>query len=169
MDGNTTLELIWATVITGAVGIGVSYIKSYLEKLRQRDADMEQERQQTLQSLVATQALTEASQREIMVKLDGFDKRFERNEQLRQLLKQGEIALLKDRLVWSAQKFMKQQWIPMSQRETLTNMFNAYKSMGGNGVAEYYFNELMKLKVKDDGSHIYLSPSGDDEKLNLEK
>lgn len=57
----------------------------------------------------------------------------------------GVEALLRDRLLASIETCLSNGYVTIATLEVLTSMFEAYQSLGGNGIVHQMFNRLIKL------------------------
>ena len=63
----------------------------------------------------------------------------------------GELVLLRDRIIQSCRTFIKRGRITITARNNIKSMYKSYHDdFGGNGDGEYYFCEMMKLTVDND-------------------
>ena len=59
------------------------------------------------------------------------------------------IAILKDRLYQGCNHFLTVGEIPIHELENLSDLYNAYSALGGNGVGEAIWNKTKKLRVNN--------------------
>lgn len=62
-----------------------------------------------------------------------------------ELIKQGVIALLHDRLYQACQFFLQRGYCNLDDRDNLEYMFRPYKALGGNGTGEELYNRCLAL------------------------
>lgn len=65
--------------------------------------------------------------------------------QEQELIKQGVIALLHDRLYQACQFFLQRGYCNLDDRDNLEYMFRPYKALGGNGTGEELYNRCLAL------------------------
>ena len=58
---------------------------------------------------------------------------------------EGMRALLRDRIIWANNHYMEKGSIPVYARDTVTDMYNAYHALGGNGTVTALKDEVMAL------------------------
>jgi hypothetical protein len=68
-----------------------------------------------------------------------------------ELVKQGMLALLHDRLYQACQYYLKQRYCSIDDRDNLEYMFRPYKKLGGNGTGEELYNRCMALPYGPEG------------------
>ena len=66
-----------------------------------------------------------------------------KNEQ--DLVKQGVLAILHDRLYQACQFYLKRGYCTLEDRDNLDYMFRPYKALGGNGTGEELYNRCLAL------------------------
>lgn len=66
-----------------------------------------------------------------------------KNEQ--ELVKQGVLAILHDRLYQACQFYLKRGYCTLEDRDNLDYMFRPYKALGGNGTGEELYNRCLAL------------------------
>lgn len=66
-------------------------------------------------------------------------------KQEQELIKQGVIALLHDRLYQACQFFLQRGYCNLDDRDNLEYMFRPYKALGGNGTGEELYNRCLAL------------------------
>lgn len=83
-----------------------------------------------------------------IVLLYGFQRYTERQkktETKQQALEQGVRSLLRDRIIQSCVKYTNQGHVPLEELDNVTDMFNAYKGLDGNGAAEAIYKRFLTL------------------------
>ena len=66
-----------------------------------------------------------------------------KNEQ--ELVKQGVLAILHDRLYQACQFYLKRGYCTLEDRDNLDYMFRPCKALGGNGTGEELYNRCLAL------------------------
>ena len=59
-------------------------------------------------------------------------------------------CLLRTEIISICHKTEKDQYLPVWQMENLTNMYNAYKALGGNGVAKKLYEKAIKFPQREE-------------------
>ena len=80
--------------------------------------------------------------------LYGFKKYNERqksNEVKQQAIENGLRSLLRDRIIQSCISYMKQGNVLVEDMDNVTQMYNAYKDLGGNGAVEAVYKKFLSL------------------------
>ena len=83
-----------------------------------------------------------------IVLLYGFQRYTDRQKQTeskQQALEEGVRSLLRDRIIQSCTKHAKQGHVPLEELSSITDMYNSYKELGGNGAAEAIYKRLLTL------------------------
>ncbi len=63
-------------------------------------------------------------------------------------MKQGLISLLRSDIINAYYQYAEKEYIPIYAMENVTEMYNAYHNLGGNGTVTKLFNELQELPTK---------------------
>lgn len=66
-------------------------------------------------------------------------------KQEQDLVKQGVLAILHDRLYQACQFYLKRGYCTIDDRDNLEYMFRPYKALGGNGTGEELYNRCLTL------------------------
>ena len=66
-------------------------------------------------------------------------------KQEQDLVKQGVLAILHDRLYQACQFYLKRGYCTIDDRDNLEYMFRPYKALGGNGTGEELYNRCLAL------------------------
>ena len=72
------------------------------------------------------------------------------------VLREGILALLHDRLYTACSFFITRGWADLDDRENLEYLYKPYKALGGNGTGENLYQAVQKLP--------YNSPEGEKKK-----
>ena len=62
-------------------------------------------------------------------------------------MREGMRAMLRDHIIQTASKSMKQGHSQVCMVENMTHMFNSYTDLGGNGGVRHIFDQCMELPV----------------------
>ena len=120
-------------VITLCFGILSWYVKRHLDRISEREAQM--------QSLLA--AKEAAMHEQLMSK--------EREiEEIRIANNRGTQALLRDRLLQGFHYFKRRGMVTYGEARNYENMYEAYHALGKNGIMDIVFEQFKKIPVKDD-------------------
>lgn len=65
------------------------------------------------------------------------------------LLKEGLVAILHDRLYQSGMYFLDKGEITTSQMKNLEHLYTAYHNLGGNGTGTEIYERVQELKLKN--------------------
>lgn len=66
------------------------------------------------------------------------------------VLREGILALLHDRLYTACSIFIERGWATLDDRENLECMFKPYKALGGNGTGEHLYHEVLSLPISEE-------------------
>ena len=83
-----------------------------------------------------------------IVLLYGFKQyvaRQRKTEQKQEAIENGLRSLLRDRIIQSCVKYMKQGNVPVEELENVTHMYDAYRGLDGNGAAEAIYKQFLVL------------------------
>ena len=65
-------------------------------------------------------------------------------------LKNGMQSLLRNNIIDAHDKYTKKRYCPIYAKESLTKTYEAYHSLGGNGVITKLYNDIMALTETDE-------------------
>ena len=77
-------------------------------------------------------------------------KEIEREAKFKNAIREGMQAMLRDHIIQTASKSMKQGYAQVYMVENMTHMFESYVDLGGNGAVHYIFEKFMNLPVVRD-------------------
>ena len=77
--------------------------------------------------------------------ITNYKSRLKKNKDCDDILRQAVQAILRDRLLDEGEKFVKKGWVETSYKQNYDNMYNAYHSLGKNGVMCDTHNKVMLL------------------------
>lgn len=66
-------------------------------------------------------------------------------KQEQELVKQGVLAILHDRLYQACQFYLQRGYCTLADRDNLEYMFRPYKALGGNGTGEDLYDRCLAL------------------------
>lgn len=75
-------------------------------------------------------------------------KRSRQDKKEREAMQLGVQALLRNELIESHDKYMKEGCCPIHNRDNIINMYDQYHKLGANGVVDGLMNELLRLPVE---------------------
>lgn len=87
-----------------------------------------------------------------IILLYGFKRYIEKNkstEERQTAIENGLRSLLRDRIVKTCMTCAKQGHVPIEELEIVTDMFEAYKKLKGNGATEAIYNRFLTLPTID--------------------
>ena len=120
-------------VITLCFGILSWYVKRHLDRISEREAQM--------QSLLAEKET--AMHEQLMAKEKEI-------EEIRLANNRGTQALLRDRLLQGYHYFKKRGMVTYGEARNYENMYEAYHALGKNGIMDIIFEKFKLIPVKDD-------------------
>jgi len=91
-----------------------------------------------------------------IILLYGFQRYITRqkdSEKRQDAVENGLRSLLRDRIVRSCMSYTKQGHVPIEELEIITDMFEAYKNLGGNGATEAVYKRFLSLPTVDMHNH----------------
>lgn len=60
----------------------------------------------------------------------------------------ADLVLLRDKLIYYYSKYMPEQEMPQAIYENMTEMFECYTALGGNGTVKHMYDEMKKVKIR---------------------
>ena len=120
-------------VITLCFGVLSWYVKRHLDRISEREAQM--------QSLLAEKEA--AMHAQLMLKEKEI-------EEIRLANNRGTQALLRDRLLQGYHFFKRRGMVTYGEARNYENMYEAYHALGKNGIMDVVFEQFKKIPVKDD-------------------
>lgn len=72
-------------------------------------------------------------------------KKWKRDTEEQEILKQGVLAILEDRLYQKCQYHISVKFIGVNDRENLESLYMSYNALGGNGTGTDLYNECRSL------------------------
>ena len=120
-------------VITLCFGVLSWYVKRHLDRISEREAQM--------QSLLAAK---EAMMHEQLMQKE------REIEEIRLANNRGTQALLRDRLLQGYHFFKRRGVVSYGEARNFENMYEAYHALGKNGIMDVVFEQFKKIPVKDD-------------------
>lgn len=120
-------------VITLCFGVLSWYVKRHLDRISEREAQM--------QSLLAEKEA--AMHAQLMLKEKEI-------EEIRLANNRGTQALLRDRLLQGFHFFKRRGMVTYGEARNYENMYEAYHALGKNGIMDIVFEQFKKIPVKDD-------------------
>ena len=150
------LSEIWGAVITTVVAGLIKFMYSFLKEQR----DKHEQEQRTKNNIIAALMKNNEELIEWRKDIEEKNSRIEQelisiNSQIKKI-NHSDLILMKDRILQSCRYFISKGYITMSARENITEMYDCYKDMGGNGVGKMMYEHAMKLPVKDTTGEIEL-------------
>lgn len=119
--------------ITLIFGVFAWYIKRHLDRITQREAEMQ----------------AALAQREVEMQAALAEER-KRIEEIRLANNRGTQALLRDRLLQGYHFFMRRGMITYGEAKNYENMYEAYHSLGKNGIMDTVYQKFKAIPIKDD-------------------
>ena len=120
-------------VITLCFGVLSWYVKRHLDRISEREAQM--------QSLLAEKEA--AMHEQLMLKEKEI-------EEIRIANNRGTQALLRDRLLQGFHFFKRRGVVSYGEARNYENMYEAYHALGKNGIMDVVFEQFKRIPVKDD-------------------
>lgn len=76
-------------------------------------------------------------------------KKFKEQQDRERATEQGVKALLRNEIIKTYNHYMDKGYMPIHERDNLSNLFKQYKNLGGNGTIPPLIDELMELPVRE--------------------
>lgn len=68
-------------------------------------------------------------------------------------LEAGMQAILRDRIIQAYNHYVTKGWLPFYAMENVTQMYDAYHALGGNGAVQELYEKMLKMPQKEVGRH----------------
>ena len=146
------IEQIWAVTISAVVTGVVTYLFALIKEQTKKHNEETQRKEEVLKCLIETnkeiltwRKNTEENIKTLKETVNNIDKHLS-------LIKNGGMAILRDRSIQSCRVFIEKGQIGLIPRENIREMYKWYHELGGNGIGEMYYKQAMELKVKPSSS-----------------
>ena len=141
---------IWGFVITTVVIGLIKFTYSVLKDLKQKNEQEQRTKNNIIQALMKnSEELTDWKQ-EIDQNTVHFQQEIIALHQQIQKIKTGDLILMRDRILQTCRYYISKGYITLPMRENLTEMYQCYQSMGGNGTGKLMYEQTLQLPVKTD-------------------
>lgn len=77
-----------------------------------------------------------------------FFTRYKKELEEQELIKQGVLALLHDRLYQACRYYLEQEYITASQLNNVEHLYESYHNLGGNGTGTELYNRCKNMQIK---------------------
>ena len=149
MLSEISLEHIWGAVLTTVVAGIIKLIFDILKEQKAKREREEAEKTEIIKALVTYNK--ELVQWREKIEADSIALRSEiqlLNNKIN-LITKADLVIMKDRIISLCKTFINKGYILLSYREHLTEMYNLYTAMGGNGSGKIMYEYVMTLPIKD--------------------
>lgn len=141
---------IWGAVITVTIAGLIKYMFTFLKELKEKSAQEQKTKNNIIdalmkngEELVEWRKYMEEKNSRIEQELQSINKQVSK-------ITHSDLILMKDRILQICRYFLAKNYITMSARENLTDMYQCYQSLGGNGMGKLMYEQAMKLPIKDE-------------------
>lgn len=146
---NVSWEQIWGAIITTIVATLIKVVFSFLKEQKKKHEEAEKQKNDIITALMANNQELIAWRKDMDAKNQTLEKELHHiNQQIKQIT-DSDLIILKDRILQSCRYFISKGYITVAARENITEMYNCYKKMGGNGTGKIIYEQAMELKIKD--------------------
>lgn len=76
------------------------------------------------------------------------EERIKIEEKEQELIKNGVLAILHDRLFQACKHYLEQEWCSVEDMNNLTCMYTGYHALGGNSIGTELYNRVCKLPLE---------------------
>ena len=153
MDFVLSWEQIWGGVITAVVGCLIKIVFSYLKEQREQHIKEQQQKDDIIQMLINNNKELMNWRSSIEDRHKEIDTKLENISSVVHSITHSDLILLKDRIMNVCRRAIADGHISIGTREDIVEMYECYKSMGGNGTGKLIYDETMKLPVSDFEKH----------------
>lgn len=141
---------IWGAAITVTIAGLIKYMFTFLKELKKK-SDQEQKTKNNIidalmkngEELIEWRKYMEEKNSNIEQELQSINKQISN-------ITHSDLILMKDRILQMCRYFLARNYITMSSRENLTEMYQCYKELGGNGAGKLLYEQTMKLPIQDE-------------------
>ena len=146
---NISWEQIWGAIITTIVVTLIKIVFTFLKEQRKKREEEEEHKNAIIKALMDNNTELSNWKKDIDSKNQILEKELHHlNQQIKQIT-DSDLIILKDRILQSCRYFIGKGFITVAARENITEMYNCYKKMGGNGTGKIIFEQAMELKIRD--------------------
>ena len=146
---NVSWEQIWGAVITTIVATLIKVVFTFLKEQRKKHEEAEKQKNDIIAALMDNNQELIAWRKDMDAKNQALEKELHHlNQQIKQIT-DSDLIILKDRILQSCRYFITKGYITVAARENITEMYQCYKKMGGNGTGKIIYEQAMELKIKD--------------------
>ena len=146
---NVSWEQIWGVVITTIVASLIRITFTFLKEQKQKHFEEQKQKDDIIAALMKNNQELSAWRKDIDAKNNALEKELHHlNQQIKQIT-DSDLIILKDRILQSCRYFITKGYITVAARENITEMYQCYKKMGGNGTGKIIYEQAMELKIKD--------------------
>ena len=146
---NVSWEQAWGTIITAIVATLIKVVFTFLKEQKKKHEEAEKQKNDIISALMENNQELIAWRKDMDIKNQTLEKELHHlNQQIKQIT-DSDLIILKDRILQSCRYFISKGYITVAARENITEMYNCYRKMGGNGTGKIIYEQAMELKIKD--------------------
>lgn len=143
------MEQIWGAIITTLVATLLKVVFTFLKEQKKKHEEAEKQKNDIISALMRNNEELTAWRGDMDVKNQTLEKELHHiNQQIKQIT-DSDLIILKDRILQSCRYFITKGYITVAARENITEMYQCYRKMGGNGTGKIIYEQAMELKIKD--------------------
>ena len=146
---NVSWEQIWGAIITTIVATLLKVVFTFLKEQKKKHEEAEKQKNDIIAALMDNNQELIAWRKDMDAKNQALEKELHHlNQQIKQIT-DSDLIILKDRILQSCRYFITKGYITVAARENITEMYQCYRKMGGNGTGKIIYEQAMELKIKD--------------------
>ena len=146
---NVSWEQVWGAIITTLVATLLKIVFTFLKEQKKKHEEAEKHKNDIISALMKNNSELIAWRKDMDAKNQALEKELHHlNQQIKQIT-DSDLIILKDRILQSCRYFITKGYITVAARENITEMYNCYRKMGGNGTGKIIYEQAMELKIKD--------------------
>lgn len=140
---------VWGVIITAVVGGLIKYMYSFLKELREKHAQEQKTKNNIINALMKNSEELVSWRQDIEEKNSRIEQELQVISHQVQKITHSDLVIMKDRILQTCHYFLSKGYITLSARENVTEMYNCYQDMGGNGTGKLVYEQTMNLPIKD--------------------
>lgn len=144
-----SLGQIWGVIITTVIAGIIKVVFSTLKEQKEKHEREEKEKAEIIKALVTYNKELVQWREKVESESNALRSEIQTLNNRVALITKADIIILKDRIINLCKTFINKGYILLSYREHLTEMYNSYTAMGGNGSGKIMYEYVMTLPIKD--------------------
>lgn len=140
---------VWGVIITTVVVGLIKYMYTFLKELRKKHDQEQKTKNNIIDALMKNNSELVEWRKDIEEKNQRIEQELQSINQQVQKITHSDLILMKDRILQTCRYFLSKGYMTLSARENVTEMYQCYHNMGGNGTGKLVYEQAMTLPIKD--------------------